>query len=188
MLSSGSAVAAVALVDEAVGDDGGTAAGMGKRGGIIGWSDGGWLAIVSRVVVGRWALGRLVGRALGRLVGRLNGWLAGGLISGGWVSVSWLVGWLAVGGGWAVRVVESAESSGAVGSAAVDARALGLQEDVSESRSSTETGDGRWKDVRATAGVVVLELVVEVGCSWSGAGCEARETLEIMLSIMISYA
>ena len=68
-------VAAVALVDEAVGDDGGTAAGMGKRGGIIGWSDGGWLAIVSRVVVGRWALGRLVGR--------LNGWLAGGLISGG---------------------------------------------------------------------------------------------------------
>ena len=63
------------------------------------------------------------------------------------MSVSWLVGWLAVGGGWAVRVVESAESSGAVGSAAVDARALGLQEDVSESRSSTETGDGRWKDV-----------------------------------------
>ena len=96
MLSSGSAVAAVALVDEAVGDDGGTAAGMRKRGGIIGWSVGGWLAIVSRVVVGRWALGRLVGRALGRLVGRLNGWLAGGLISGGWVSVSWLVGWLAV--------------------------------------------------------------------------------------------
>ena len=83
MLSSGSAVAAVALVDEAVGDDGGTAAGMRKRGGIIGWSVGGWLAIVSRVVVGRWALGRLVGRALGRLVGRLNGWLAGGLISGG---------------------------------------------------------------------------------------------------------
>ena len=120
----------------------------------------------------RWL--RLVGcrcgwgaEALGRLVGRLNGWLAGGLISGGWVSVSWLVGWLAVGGGWAVRVVESAESSGAVGSAAVDARALGLQEDVSESRSSTETGDGRWKDVRATAGVVVLELVVEVGCSGS---------------------
>ena len=141
----------------------------------------------------RWL--RLVGcrcgwgaEALGRLVGRLNGWLAGGLISGGWVSVSWLVGWLAVGGGWAVRVVESAESSGAVGSAAVDARALGLQEDVSESRSSTETGDGRWKDVRATAGVVVLELVVEVGCSGSGAECEARETLEIMLSIMISYA
>ena len=63
------------------------------------------------------------------------------------MSVSWLVGWLAVGGGWAVRVVESAESSGAVCSAAVDARALGLQEDVSESRSSTETGDGRWKDV-----------------------------------------
>ena len=180
MLSSGSAVAAVALVDEAVGDDGGTAAGMRKRGGIIGWSVGGWLAIVSRVVVGRWALGRLVGR--------LNGWLAGGLISGGWVSVSWLVGWLAVGGGWAVRVVESAESSGAVGSAAVDARALGLQEDVSESRSSTETGDGRWKDVCATAGVVVLELVVEVGCSGSGAGCEARETLEIMLSITVSYA
>ena len=88
MLSAGSAVAAVALVDEAVGDDGGTAAGMRKRGGIIGWSVGGWLAIVSRVVVGRWALGRLVGR--------LNGWLAGGLISGGWVSVSWLVGWLAV--------------------------------------------------------------------------------------------
>ena len=83
MLSSGSAVAAVALVDEAVGEDGGTATGMGKRGGIIGWSVGGWLAIVSRVVVGRWALGRLVGRALGRLVGRLNGWLAGGLISGG---------------------------------------------------------------------------------------------------------
>ena len=65
---------------------------------------------------------------------------------------------------------------------------MGLQEDVSESRSSTETGDGRWKDVRATAGVVVLELVVEVGCSGSGAGCEARETLKIMLSIMISYA
>ena len=126
--------------------------------------------------------------ALGGRWWRRFGWLASGLISGGWVSVSWFVGWLVVGGGWAVGAVESAESAGAIGSAAVDARALGLQEDVSESRSSTETGDGRWKDVRATAGVVVLELVVEVGCSGSGAGCEARETLEIMLSITVSYA
>ena len=118
----------------------------------------------------------------------MAGWQVVSFLAAGCRSVGWSVGWLAVGGGWAVRVVESAESSGAVGSAAVDARALGLQEDVSESRSSTETGDGRWKDVRATAGVVVLELVVEVGCSGSGAGCEARETLKIMLSIMISYA
>ena len=49
----------------------------------------------------RWL--RLVGcrcgwgaEALGRLVGRLNGWLAGRLISGGRLSVRWLVGWLAV--------------------------------------------------------------------------------------------
>ena len=104
------------------------------------------------------------------------------------MSISWLVGWLAVGGGWAVRAVKSAESAGVIGSAAVDARALGLQEDVSESRSSTETGDGRWKNVRATAGVVVLELVVEVGCAGNGAGYEAREILEMMLSIMRGYA
>jgi hypothetical protein len=36
--------------------------------------------------------------------------------------------------------------------------------------------------------VVVLELVLEVGCSGSGAGCEARETLEMIMSIMMSYA
>ena len=64
--------------------------------------------------------------ALGGRWWRRFGWLASGLISGGWVSVSWFVGWLVVGGGWAVGAVESAESAGAIGSAAVDARALGL--------------------------------------------------------------
>ena len=100
MLSSGSAVAAVALVDEAVGDDGGTAAGMRKRGRSIGWSVGGWrcrhrgsgvtLSVMS-VCVG---MVEVVGKelclvcALGGRWWRRCGWLAGGLISGGWPSVS----------------------------------------------------------------------------------------------------
>ena len=57
-----------------------------------------------------------------------------------------------------------------VGSAAVDGAGIGTAGGFVGIEVEYGTGDGRWKDVRGTTGVVVLELVVEVGCSGSGAG------------------